>query len=149
MQIVFKTTAPQRATLLQRLACWAIKERLVSRYCHGGIVIEGVLSHSNAAHGLHELSPTEWEPSKWVIVDVGTSRDTAAIDLYERYEGARYDWFSLLAFVGLRVRDKRRLYCFEWCWLALTGEAPTKRITPEMLLAKAVEMRDAAPPDNL
>ena len=54
--------------------------------------------------------------------------------------GTRYDWFSLLAFVlPWRVRDKSRMYCYEWCWLAMTGEHPSCRVTPEMLLVEALK----------
>jgi hypothetical protein len=27
------------------------------------------------------------------------------------------------------------MYCYEWCWLAITGVNPRRRVTPEDLLA--------------
>ena len=134
MQLALRMDAPTNATLPQLISCFAIKARLVSHYCHGGIVIDGRLYHATSARGLHVLDANKWSPTKWVLVDIGTERDTQALELFQRFEGADYDWFSLLAFVGLPIRDQNRFYCFEWCWLAMTGEHPTARVTPEQLL---------------
>ena len=134
MQLALRKTPPNNATLWQRFACWVISARLVSQYCHGGIVINGWLYHATSAKGLHVLKPGEWTPENWDLIDVGADHETAW-RMWLRYAGARYDWFSLLAFVGLRASDSRRMYCFEWCWLAMTGDNPRIRITPETLLA--------------
>jgi hypothetical protein len=135
MKLAFRKSAPSNATPWQRFACWVIRARLVSQYSHGGIVVQGWLYHSTAAKGLHKMAPGEWSPENWDIFDVGGEWAHRSISrLYLDYFGAQYDWFSLLAFVGLRVRDRRRLYCFEWCWLAMTGQPPAFRVTPEMLL---------------
>jgi hypothetical protein len=108
----------------------------VSQYSHAGIVVNGRLLHATSGKGLHAVEPRDWSPERWDLIDFGG--DDAAVEAtFRQYEGAHYDWFSLLAFVGLRVRDSRRMYCFEWCWLAMTGLVPTKRITPEMLLRAA------------
>lgn len=106
--------------------------RLVTRYPHGGIVIGDQLLHSNLANGLHsEL----FQPEGWDVFDLGDA-DELAQARFREFEGTRYDWFSLLSF-GLpwRVRDRSRLYCYEWCWLAITGVNPRRRVTPEDLLA--------------
>lgn len=135
MKLALRKTAPTNATWLQRLACWAIKARLVSQYCHGGIVINGELFHATAAHGLHSLPAGQWSPDNWDLIELGDAHwHHSALKLFAHYQGARYDWVSLLAFVGLRVRDHDRMYCFEWCWLAMTGQVATERVTPEMLL---------------
>lgn len=107
--------------------------RLVTRYPHGGIVIDGHLLHSNLARGLHrEL----FDPVGWHLFDVPGSAAHSVQQLFEVRQGAKYDWFSLLAFVlPWRVRDRARLYCFEWCYLAITGRDPSERVTPEDLLA--------------
>ena len=55
--------------------------------------------------------------------------------LFEQYKGTKYDWFSLIAFVGLSASDSDKLYCFEWMWLAVTQQNPNFRVTPEILLA--------------
>jgi len=114
VKLALRKDAPQNATIWQRIACWAIKARLVSQYCHGGIVIDGKLYHATAARGLHVLAQNEWSPEHWDLIDIVADRDVAWY-AWLRHEGAKYDWFSLLAFVGLTARDSRRMYCFEWC----------------------------------
>lgn len=138
MKLALRATAPVDAHVWQRLACWAIRARLVSRYCHGGIVIGERLFHANAARGLHSLSAQEWQPERWELVEVGGD-DQAALRLFEHLQGSRYDWLSLLAFVGLRVNDDTRFYCFEWCWLAIKQEVPNFRVTPELLLLQGLK----------
>ncbi len=50
--------------------------------------------------------------------------------------GARYDYLGVLGF-GLPVRgDADRLYCFEWCALAM-GVEHQRWMTPEKLLLAA------------
>jgi len=134
MKLALRKNAPDGASAAQRFACAAIRARLVSQYCHGGIVIDGDLYHANAAHGLHKVPAGEWEPEKWDLFDVPNSNDLHAIWLFLKHEGAHYDWIGLLAFVGLRAGRDDWMYCFEWCWLAMTGRAPQGRVTPEMLL---------------
>ncbi len=137
MLLALRKSAPAGATLWQLFACWAIKARLASSYCHGAIVIDGALFHSTSNLGLHKIDAGAWTPKSWDLIDIGGD-DAAALSIFNQHEGAAYDWFSLLAFVGLRVRDRYRIYCFEWCWLAQTGEWPTYRITPEMLTTLAL-----------
>lgn len=118
-----------------RISAWAIKTRLVSDYCHSGIVIGDTLYHANTTSGLHAST---FDADKWELYDF-PGIDTDALALFGRYKGTPYDWFSLLAFLlPGHIADGSRLYCFEWCWLAMTGESPSERITPEMLLVKAV-----------
>ena len=126
---------PASASWRHRVAAWAIKTRLVSNYCHSGIVIGDTLYHANTTDGLHASG---FDADKWELYDLAGS-DTEALALFLRYRGTGYDWFSLLAFLlPGHIADGRRLYCFEWSWLAITGEIPSERITPEMLLTKAV-----------
>ncbi|MEN9885471.1 MAG: Permuted papain-like amidase enzyme YaeF/YiiX, family [Pseudomonadota bacterium] len=140
MLLALRKDPPKGATLWQRFACWIIKVRLVSHFCHGGIVIDGCLYHSTSARGLHVLKPGEWNPDNWHLIEVSADRD-AAWRMWVRHAGAAYDWLSLLAFVGFRVRDSSRLYCFEWCWAAMTGVVPSFRVTPEMLIMAALEKK--------
>lgn len=139
MQLALRSLPPTRATAFQRVACKVIKTRLVSEYSHGGIVIGGRLLHATAADGLHAVEHSDWSPERWELFDLGNKGNARALDLFDDLRGASYDWFSLLAFVGLSVRDSSRMYCFEWCWLAMTGEVPNTRITPEMLLRLAIK----------
>lgn len=117
--------------------------RLHTEYPHGGIVIGDRLYHMTYADGLHW---TDFDPDGWDLFDVAQD-DLHALSLFSARKGAKYDALSLLAFLlPWRVRDSRRLYCFEWCWLALTGINPSTRITPEKLLVLVNKMgaRDAA-----
>ncbi len=146
MLLALRKYPPAGATLWQRFACWVIKARLVSQYCHGGVVVNERLLHTTATGGLHCVSPGNWSPENWDLFDVGGD-DGEAAEQFIRYEGVDYDWFSLLAFVGPRVRDSHRFYCFEWCWLAMTGEHPKNLVTPEMLLSiKERKLRSAKQP---
>ncbi|MGL6010233.1 MAG: hypothetical protein ACRC0J_01785 [Shewanella oncorhynchi] len=124
---------PESDSLLHVVTAKMIKSRLVSQYCHGGIVIDGTLYHSTSAKGLHDVD--KWNPSEWDLVELGSDRDDAALDLFCRYHGAGYDWVSLIAFAGLKVRDSSRMYCFEWCYFAMTGVQPRFRVTPEVLMS--------------
>lgn len=139
MKIALKTQAASSATAIERMATRVIKQRLVSQYCHGGIVIGGDLYHATSTHGLCKVQSSDWSPEKWQLIDIGTDRDLSALMLFEKIEGMPYDWFGLLAFAGLNAADSNKLYCFEWCWWAATGTPPTERITPEMLLRLAIK----------
>lgn len=137
MILALRRTHAASANWLDKLACWAIKARLVSVYCHGGIVIGGTLYHTTAHGGLCQSS---FDPDKWDLFDLGTTRDAAALDLFQKHQGAAYDWISLLAFVlPWRISDTQRFYCFEWTQLCITGIYPQGRITPETLLIDAAK----------
>ena len=138
MQLALKSTNASNATCWQRLASWAIKTRLVSQYSHGGIVIDGNLYYSNAQYGLHCVPVGWWEPEKWDIFELGDSGDAFALALYETRKGAKYDWPGLLAFIGADIYTKGKLYCFEWCWIAMTQPELKIRVTPELLLKVAM-----------
>ena len=147
MIIALRRDPPSNANWLGRLFSWVIKTRLVSLFCHGGIVIDGVLYHSNFARGPHKMQPGEWNPDKWDLIDYGGD-DAQAIVEFEAActppEGwwrkfwwkitKGYDVFSLLAFVGPGVRVAWLHYCFELCYRMMTGRKPTSRITAEILL---------------
>jgi hypothetical protein len=133
MQLALRRDAPVNATSWQRLACWAIRARLVSQFSHGGIVIDGLLYHSTSARGLHALNFHEWTPENWLLIDVQLDKSIALM-YFEKYKNSPYDWISLLSFVGIKTSDSSRFYCFEWCWLAMTGEVPNLRVTPELLI---------------
>ena len=131
MKLALRRNAVKNAGLWARFACWLIKARLVSVYCHGAIVI-GRRVYESTAKGLHSSTFVEGD---WDLFDLGNERDLAALNLFEQHMGAGYDWFSLLAFaLPWPARDARRFYCFEWCHLAITGGNPGSRVTPETLL---------------
>ena len=136
MYLAFKTKPD--AGLFQRLFYWLTKWRLLTEYPHAGIVVDGLLMHSNLANGLHavELNNTDG----WLLIEVPDKHDAAMLFALNR--GTPYDWFSLLGFVlPWQVRDGNRMYCYEWCWLSMTDGVHPGRVTPEMLLTLAHEIR--------
>ena len=82
------------------------------------------------------------QPAYRAFVGIGGD-DAAALDLFHRLRGAQYDYIGLLGFVlPWNFNDHRRMYCFEWCALAM-GLPITARITPERLLAAATQARSS------
>lgn len=113
------------------------RARLLTRYPHSGIVQDGMLMHSILSKGVHR---EPFDPAGWLLIPITPAIDPATA--FELLEGTPYDWFSLLAFVlPWRVRNSDRLYCYEWCWLAMTGTVHPGRVTPEMLLALAHRLK--------
>jgi hypothetical protein len=116
----------------KRLFHWLTAARLVTRYPHAGIVIDGKLMHTNLSNGLHS---ERFLPEGWDLFEVADA-DGLTLLRFRDFEGTPYDVFGLLAFVlPWNVSDSSRMYCYEWCWLAITGVNPRRRVTPEDLLA--------------
>lgn len=139
MKLALRTTAATDATLAARVAATGIKVRLVSKYCHGGIVIGDTLMHATAQHG---LCSTTFTPERWDLIDLGPELDARGLELFEKYKGAHYDWLGLVPFIApLPLGSDASMYCFEWCWLAMTGEYPRGLVTPEMLLKRAIDIQ--------
>ena len=134
MQLALKYAAPSGfwSKAFHYLTRW----RLLTKYPHAGIVHDGILYHATLANGLHAV---KFNPDGWHLFEI-TPRDLPVI--FGAYVDTPYDVFSLLAFVApWEVRDRDRLYCYEWCWLVLAGENPTFKVTPEDLLALALMQR--------
>lgn len=131
--LAFRGKAPSNPTTFQTIATNVTKARLVSQYSHGGIVVNGDLYHVSTHGGLHKEDAGTWTPCNWDLYEIEADKEQV-VSLYAKYKGTPYDWFSLLAFVGLSVKDSSKLYCFEWVYLALTGTNPNFRVTPEILL---------------
>lgn len=111
----------------------ATRARLVTNWPHAGMVVDGVLMHATLANGLHATAFTGG--SGWDLIELPEQIAPQVLDAFARHKGAKYDAVSLLAFLlPWRVSDSRRVYCYEWCWLAMMGENPHWRVTPELLL---------------
>lgn len=129
MQLALRKTDGK--TLFSKLFNVATRWRLHTKYPHAGIVIGGTLYHTTYSEGLHAVP---FNPDGWDVFEFGGS-DAYARSAFNARLGAEYDAISLLAFIlPWRVRDAKRLYCYEWCWLAMTSENPGVKITPEDLL---------------
>jgi hypothetical protein len=128
--LALRTTPAQSSGLAGKFAAWLIKARLVSAYCHGGIMISSLLAHATPENGAHLSSLT---PERWELYPFSVPEH----EMRERLKkvlGKEYDFFSQLAFVGLKAKDSKRVYCFELCYILMTGQNPTGRVTPETLL---------------
>ena len=88
--------------------------------------------------GVHEeITP---DLTGWTLIDLGEMRDARALALFNKVKGSGYDWISLTAFVVPGATDSQRWYCFELCWLLMTGTTPRERVTAEMLILQALAM---------
>ena len=152
MKLALRQGAPHGATNFQKFACWLIEARLVSRYNHAGIVIDGDLYHVTAAHGWQIVKSGNWSPERWDLMEFEGDKEKvrALFQLKGKPPSNRlkafiwkllkgYDWFGLIAFTGPKVRVSWMDYCFEWCFLAISGKPPTDRITAETLLVLILE----------
>lgn len=141
MQLALRATPADGATLAQRAFAALTRWRLCSQWCHGGIVIGGTLYQANAAHGLH--AAPSFSPEKWTLIELGDQHDARALELFMCRKGAGYDYLGVLGFglPGIEGSDER-LYCFEWCAMAM--QIPAARwMTPERLLACAVSFYES------
>ena len=67
----------------------------------------------------------------------------STMELPPRSAGAKYDWFSLIAFLlPGRWSDHRKLYCFELPALVL-GISTRQRVTPERILVAITKDKNA------
>lgn len=140
--VAFRRTAPVGAAWWQRALCALVRWRLVSQWCHAGIVCDGVLHHVTVTDGL--TSTDDWTPHRWELFALPDSCRYVLQTAVQAHAGAKYDWFSLLGFVlpGRWWSDHRRLYCFELPALVL-GISTRQRVTPEILLAAIAKDKNA------
>jgi hypothetical protein len=88
--------------------------------------------HATAKDGLHV---SFYKPEEWDLIPIKLSAE----DVTSQFKETKYDWFSLLWFIlPFRASKRSWLYCYEWCWLCMTRQLPTQRVTPENLLALAL-----------
>lgn len=124
-----KTDAPG---LVPGLFSKLTRGRLITKYPHAGVIVDGSLLHITARDGMHATS--DYRLADWDLFRV----DVPASLVLKRFAdciGCRYDWLSLLGFVlPWRVSVRDWLYCYEWVFLAVSGELPGRRVTPEDLL---------------
>lgn len=131
MKLALRAPAATDANAAEKAFAAITRWRLASQWCHGGIVIGDTLYQVNARNGLHSCGYT---PERWWHLDLGSEGEERALDLFRELEGTEYDYLGVLGF-GLPVRgDDDRLYCFEWCAMAM-GVPHHRWMTPERLLA--------------
>ena len=119
IRLALRKDPPGHATFFQRVACKIIQSRLVSMYSHGGIIgSDDTLYHATAANGVHSLPKNEWEPEKWDLFEISTTRHTDKLvgllldtQLQERFKwtkGCEYDWGGFLMFAGINAETKTK-----------------------------------------
>lgn len=141
LYLALRRDAASNATWWQRALCALVRWRLVSQWCHAGIVRDGVLHHVTTADGL--TSTNDWTPHRWELFALPDSCSYVLQTALQAYAGAKYDWFSLLAFVlPGRWWSDHRLYCFELPALVL-GISTRQRVTPEILVAAIAKDKNA------
>lgn len=131
MLLALRYDLPDDAPLNAKMGASLIETRIVTKYPHGGIVIGNDLYHANVSHGTHVIKDADL--TGYVLINLGTELDERALKIFKQIEGTGYDWFSLFAFVLVPTRDSERHYCYELCYLMMTGRIPCERVTPETL----------------
>ena len=142
LYLALRRSAASNATWWQRALCALVRWRLVSDYCHAGVVCDGKLHHVTLQDGL--TSTDDWTPHRWDLVPLPGHLWPVLQRVLMQHAGARYDWFSLLAFVlPGRYSDHKRLYCMELPALVLDVSV-TERVTPERLLLASIRQGGAS-----
>lgn len=109
-----------------------VRARIVTEYPHAGIIANGKLLHITKKDGLHAVEDIDLDQWDLFIVDIDSSE---VLERFRKHGHCKYDLVSLLAFVlPWRVSVSEWLYCYEWCFVAITGKLPMRRVTPEDLL---------------
>ena len=139
MFLVLKKRSLDKEPIQNKVFSTLIKWRLVSKYCHGGIVINNKIMHCTSKGLVSEDFTITKSDRYWDVIDLGNEIDDYVLDLFEQYKGTKYDWFSLIGFIlPWRVTNRKAMYCFEWCLLAMGGII-TERVTPENLYLLAID----------
>lgn len=126
--LALRKSAPQG--VIKKLITYLIKWRLHTKYPHAGIVEDGIL-YEMTTHGLVSSKSLLGD---WDLFPVVCQQSAKAT--YDKLLGIEYDYFSEIGFVlPIKVRDSKRIYCYEFCYQVITGNQANDKITPEILLA--------------
>ncbi len=112
-------------------------------------MVDGTLYHVTGSKGWQKDEDGEWSPEKWTLIDFKGDEEAVKALYFKKSQPPSnkfkavvwnilkgYDWFGLIAFTGPKVKVSWMDYCYEWCYLAITGNPPKGRITPETLLVE-------------
>jgi hypothetical protein len=138
MKLAFRKTNASGflPTLFNRYTKWSLK----TDYPHGGVLIDGVLWHTTPKGLMPEVFNNH---NDFDVFDTPVS-DKIALNRISEYKGIRYDGIGLIGFkLPWRFSDSNALYCFEVLWLALTGENPSKPISPDTVMAELLRQINA------
>ena len=138
MKLAFRKTNAKGffPSLFNRYTKWSLK----TDYPHGGVIIGDMLWHTTPS-GLQ--SEVFNKHNDFDVFDTPVS-DKIALNRISEYKGIRYDGIGLIGFkLPWRFSDSNALYCFEVLWLALTGENPSKPISPDTIMAELLRKINA------
>lgn len=116
-----------------------------SQWSHVAALINGRIYESTATKGEHETSGVRDYPSTPEIEDEyewyeSVVPDELALQRYNEIKGKSYDYFSLFAFLSLKIRDAKRFYCYETILYLMVGDVGA-RVTPEVILWNEMKLR--------
>jgi hypothetical protein len=115
---------------------WVIRQRLASRWSHSAVMIDGIVYQATAKY---KVSTELQNPEEFDWYDIGGD-DYVYLQRAKKRLGKHYDWFSLLAFIPfVKARNADSDYCFEFCYFVMTGNNPSDKITPEVLLLECLK----------
>lgn len=122
-----------------------IRTFTTSNYSHAAILIGSRLYESAALKGSRnksgvrdcEITPEIEAEYEWFDSCVP---DEIALARYEEIKHCGYDYFSLLSFLSMKVRDRKRYYCYESVLYMMTGRVD-ERATPEVLFNWEARLR--------
>jgi hypothetical protein len=92
-----------------------------------------MLKNGQPKAGVHDYLLTDTLALQYEWFDLGTDGEAVAKAQYALIKGFPYDFFSLFAFIFVKIRDSKRIYCNE-CTMFLLGGDANKRVTFENLL---------------
>jgi hypothetical protein len=92
-----------------------------------------MLKNGQPKAGVHDYLLTDALALQYEWIDRGASGDAVAKARYAEIKGLPYDFFSLFAFIFVKIRDRKRIYCNELTMHLLGGDSD-KRVTFENLL---------------
>jgi hypothetical protein len=130
--LAFRRGPAANATKFQRFGVRVIEGRLVTKYAHGGIVLNGTLYHSTLTEGVHDEPLPKGED--WILIPTSCGPEEMLIR-YAKAKNLPYDAVSLLAYIPfIKASWSKGFYCYELQLYLLTGAKFGRRVTVESLL---------------
>jgi hypothetical protein len=124
-----------------------------SQWSHAAVWIGDNLYESTALKGdkyksgvrCYPISQEISDEYEWFDCNVP---DKLALERFNQISGCSYDYFSLLSFLTLKVRDSKRYYCYELVLYMMTGNV-NERATGEVLLTHLARLQKAQNGTNI
>lgn len=124
--------------LLNKIAALAIKLAQPHEVWHTALILDGYMYGSNVARGVHKTPHIELDHT-WELIELPWADEHKAKEVFDRLEGAKYDWFglvdwalrrSMLTLFGVqpnsRLENPRYCFCSELNAAMLGQEVPVQ-----------------------